>query len=85
MNCPGCSTEMRAGTTKVAWPTLVGILEWTGAIFGDSPGSRQYLYFYPADGGESVCAFEGERSAFRCPKCQIVVISGPGLEDASHE
>jgi hypothetical protein len=69
---------MGAGTTNVAWPTVTGILEFAGAFVGDSPGSQQYLYFYPADGGGSVCVFEGTQKAFRCLQCQTVVIAGKG-------
>jgi hypothetical protein len=72
MKCPECATEMSAGTTKVTWSTL-GYIAAVAA-----GGVQQYLYFYPADGGESDCVFEGTRKAFRCPKCRAVVIAGPG-------
>jgi hypothetical protein len=78
MKCPECQAEMRAGTTKITWSTLGHVAEVAGVFFGDTGGSQQYLYFYPADGTESVCVFDGTRGAFHCPKCQAVVISGQG-------
>jgi Domain of unknown function (DUF6487) len=80
MKCPECSTEMTAGTTKVTWSTLGGIAEVAGALLsGGTGGSQQYLYFYPADGGECVCVFERTRKALRCPRCHAVVILGQGM------
>jgi hypothetical protein len=78
MKCPECSTEMSGGTTKVTCSTLGHIVEVAGAFVGDTGGAQQYLYFYPADGGESDCVFEGTRKAYRCPKCRAVVIVGQG-------
>lgn len=78
MKCPSRSAEMASGTANVAWPTAVGVLEFAGILFGDSPGSQQYLYFYPSGGGDSVRVFEGTRTAYRCPKCQLVAVAGTG-------
>lgn len=78
MKCPECATEMSAGTTKVTWSTLSHLVEFAGIFCGDTMGSQQYLYFYPAHGGESDCVFEGTRKAFRCPSCRAVVITGQG-------
>lgn len=83
MKCPACSTVMSSGTTKVASSTLDQLFGIADAFLGVTKethfGSQQYLYFYSADGGESECVFEGTRNAFRCPKCQTVVIAGQGV------
>lgn len=76
MKCPQCSAEMSAGTTKVAWSTVAGIFEIAGGLVGDWPGSQQYLYFYPENGSDSVCVFEGVKKAFHCPRCKVTVIEG---------
>ncbi len=77
MTCPGCSTEMRAGTVNVAPATINGIVEFVRIFAGEQGCSQQYLYFYPAGGDDSVCVFDGRANAFRCPNCQMVVIAAP--------
>jgi hypothetical protein len=73
MKCPACSGEMIAGSTKVTRSTAGFIVDIAGAFLGNSGSHlKEYLYFYPTDGGESVCVFEDTRTAFRCSKCQAV-------------
>jgi hypothetical protein len=61
---------MQEGTALVktsVWWMIVGQL-----------ASFQHLYFFPrgAEEGEVVLRFLDSRTAFRCPACQTLVLSG---------
>src|SRR5262249_47201619 len=75
MTCPRWGIEMVAGWTAVTSSTLGQVSDAVVALLGHGDvysKAKEYLYFFPADGGESICVFVGKRRAFRCDKCQAV-------------
>lgn len=72
MNCPECNAAMRAGVLDISRTTTGMIAD---LLTGDLGAMPQHLYFYPS-GLDECFHLDASRRAFRCARCETVVIAG---------
>lgn len=72
MNCPACKGPMRSGVLDISRSTTGAIADLLTGDLGTMP---QHLYFYPSGLDECV-HLDTSRPAFRCTRCEAVVIAG---------
>jgi hypothetical protein len=63
---------MAAGRARISQSTLGAISD---LVTGDFSCMPYYVYFYPEDGGDSIC-LDHDRQAFRCRRCEAFVLAG---------
>lgn len=82
MRCPLCNLPMQPGTTSIS-PSIVGmIFDIAATPFGGmGSGIAHYLYFNGEIEGETTYV-DHSRPAFRCGRCETVLISGSRQEDS---
>ena len=79
MTCPSCASPMDLGSVRVDDATLGGRQRVLGTLAQLLAGGLpHHLLFRPASGStpEVVSQWCANRSAYRCPRCQTVVILG---------
>jgi hypothetical protein len=75
MKCPFCETVMLSGKVSVGPSTLGALAEVLDLVTGGGSSAPHYLYFRQAGDGPAT-RVEHSGEAFRCGRCQALVIAG---------